>query len=55
MAVLVGMVDVVMVGFEESRSHYDDPGKVVVTGTPVRTDFFRLYPEGGAGGAGPHR
>ena len=31
----------VMVGFEESRSHYDDPGKVVVTGTPVRTDFFR--------------
>ena len=30
-----------MVGFEESRSHYDDPGKVVVTGTPVRTDFFR--------------
>ena len=33
--------DVVMVGFEESRSHYDDPGKVVVTGTPVRTDFFR--------------
>ncbi len=35
------VVDVVMVGFEESRSHYDDPGKVVVTGTPVRTDFFR--------------
>ena len=35
------VVDCVMVGFEESRSHYDDPGKVVVTGTPVRTDFFR--------------
>ena len=35
------VVDVVMVGFEESRSHYDDPGRVVVTGTPVRTDFFR--------------
>ena len=35
------VVDVVMVGFEESRGHYDDPGKVVVTGTPVRTDFFR--------------
>ena len=35
------VVDRVMVGFEESRSHYDDPGKVVVTGTPVRTDFFR--------------
>ncbi len=35
------VVDVVMVGFEESRSHYDDPSKVVVTGTPVREDFFR--------------
>jgi len=32
---------VVMVGFEESRNHYDDPSKVVVTGTPVREDFFR--------------
>ena len=31
----------VMVGFEESRSHYDHPEKVVVTGTPVRGDFFR--------------
>ena len=35
------VVDVVMVGFEDSRAHYDDPGKVVVTGTPVRGDFFR--------------
>ena len=35
------VVDRVMVGFEESRSHYDDPEKVVVTGTPVRGDFFR--------------
>ena len=35
------VVDVVMVGFEESRSHYDDPSKVVVTGTPVRGEFFR--------------
>ena len=35
------VVDVVMVGFEESRNHYDDPSKVVVTGTPVREDFFR--------------
>ena len=35
------VVDVVMVGFEESRSHYDTPEKVVVTGTPVRGDFFR--------------
>jgi len=33
--------DVVMVGFEESRGHYDDPSKVVVTGTPVRGDFFQ--------------
>lgn len=35
------VVDQVMVGFEESRSHYDKPEKVVVTGTPVRGDFFR--------------
>ena len=35
------VVDVVMVGFEESRNHYDDPSKVVVTGTPVRSDFFQ--------------
>ncbi len=35
------VVDVVMVGFEASRSHYDHPEKVVVTGTPVRGDFFR--------------
>ncbi len=35
------VVDVVMVGFAESKSHYDHPEKVVVTGTPVRGDFFR--------------
>ena len=35
------VVDRVMVGFEESRSHYEHPEKVVVTGTPVRGDFFR--------------
>ena len=39
------VVDRVMVGFEESRSHYDDPDKVVVTGTPVRGDFFRYTRE----------
>lgn len=36
------VVDKVMVGFEESRAHYDCPEKVVVTGTPVRGDFFSL-------------
>lgn len=35
------VVDQVMVGFEESRSHYGCPEKVVVTGTPVRGDFFQ--------------
>ena len=35
------VVDAVMVGFEDSRSHYEDPEKVVVTGTPVRGDFFQ--------------
>lgn len=38
---LAKVVDCVMVGFEESRAHYDKPDKVVVTGTPVRGDFFR--------------
>lgn len=33
--------DVVMVGFAESKEHYADPAKVVVTGTPVRGDFFQ--------------
>ncbi len=35
------VVDRVMVGFEESREHYDDRAKVVVTGTPVRGEFFQ--------------
>lgn len=35
------VVDAVMVGFEESRRHYDHPDQVVVTGTPIRGDFFR--------------
>ena len=34
------VVDVVMVGFEESKQHYGDQSRVVVTGTPVREDFF---------------
>lgn len=32
--------DRIMVGFEECRGQYRDPDKVVVTGTPVRSDFF---------------
>ena len=39
------VVDRVMVGFEESRAHYDDSSKVVVTGTPVRGDFFKYTRE----------
>lgn len=39
---LAKVVDVVMVGFEESAAHYDCPEKVVVTGTPVRGDFFQF-------------
>jgi len=30
----------IMVGFEDCRVHYKHPDKVVVTGTPVRGDFF---------------
>lgn len=43
--VLAGYADRVMVGFEACREHYRHPEKVVVTGTPVREDFFRLTKE----------
>lgn len=32
--------DRIMVGFESCREHYQHPDKVIVTGTPVRGDFF---------------
>lgn len=35
-------VDLIMVGFEECRRNYRYTEKVLVTGTPVRGDFFRL-------------
>ena len=38
-------VDRIMVGFEACRQHYKHPEKVLVTGTPVRGDFFRLTKE----------
>ena len=34
--------DRIMVGFEACRAHYRHREKVIVTGTPVREDFFRL-------------
>ena len=37
--------DRIMVGFEECRQHYQNPEKIVVTGTPVRGDFFDLTKE----------
>ena len=36
---LAGAVDRILVGFEESRQHYSEQDKVVVTGTPVRGAF----------------
>ena len=39
---LAKYVDKVMVGFEESRQHYPHPERVVVTGTPVRGEFFQI-------------
>ena len=42
---LEGSADRIMVGFEECRRHYRRPGKIVVTGTPVRGDFFTKTPE----------
>jgi UDP-N-acetylglucosamine--N-acetylmuramyl-(pentapeptide) pyrophosphoryl-undecaprenol N-acetylglucosamine transferase len=43
--VLANYADRVMVGFEACREHYRHPEKVVVTGTPVREDFFRITKE----------
>ena len=37
--------DRIMVGFESCRKHYKHPDKVLVTGTPVRGDFFALTKE----------
>lgn len=37
---LESAVDVIMVGFEESRENYHHPDRVRVTGTPVRADFL---------------
>jgi len=37
--------DCIMVGFEACRQHYRHPDKVMVTGTPVRGDFFELTKE----------
>lgn len=36
---LSGVVNRILVGFEESRQHYSDPARVAVTGTPVRGAF----------------
>ncbi len=35
----------IMVGFEACRQHYRHPDKVLVTGTPVRGDFFAMTKE----------
>ena len=43
--VLSAYADRIMVGFEACREHYRCPEKVVVTGTPVREDFFRMTKE----------
>ena len=42
---LADKVDAILVGFEESRKHYREPGKVSVTGTPVRGEFSRYTRE----------
>ena len=36
---LSGIVDTIMLGFEDSRKYYKNPEKTVVTGTPVRGEF----------------
>lgn len=42
---LENYADRIMVGFEECRQHYQHPEKIIVTGTPVRGDFFELTKE----------
>ena len=34
----------IMVGFEDCRQHYRHPERIMVTGTPVRGDFFEKTP-----------
>lgn len=41
---LAGAVDRILVGFEESKQHYSEQDKVVVTGTPVRRLHSRPAP-----------
>lgn len=42
---LENFADRIMVGFEDCRALYRNPEKIVVTGTPVRGDFFDLTRE----------
>ena len=49
------VVDRVMVGFEESRAHYDDPDEGGGHGHPGPRGVLPLYQRGGAGQAGLHR
>ena len=42
---LENYADVIMVGFEDCRQHYRHPERIMVTGTPVRGDFFEKTPE----------
>ena len=37
--------DIIMVGFEDCRQHYRHPERIMVTGTPVRGDFFTRTPQ----------
>ena len=39
---LSSKVDKIMVGFAESKANYNCPEKILVTGTPVRTEFNAL-------------
>lgn len=42
---LVDVVDKILLGFEESRKHYKNPEKTIVTGTPVRGEFNKYTKE----------
>lgn len=42
---LESVVDKILVGFEESRQHYKNPEKIIVSGTPVRGEFNKYSKE----------
>ena len=52
---LSSCLDKIFVTFEDSKSNYRYPEKVICTGTPIRREFFEYRKDGEAPSAGPDR